>query len=201
MSFCMPFVFFKGIRLLVLSNVYLPSDDSFLLSKNVKVKRKASVLDFGTGSGIQGINAAMQGAEKVVSTDINENSLQNAEKNAKALGFGKKFEFRKGSLFDCLKKGEKFDVIVFNPPYVISEERKYADLDGGVKGREVLDRFLNGFAVHLKKEGKCFFLQSSLNGEKKTVEILEKLGFEARVVARKRLFFEELLVFRALKWP
>ncbi len=195
----MPFVFFKETKLFVLSDVYPPSDDSFLLAENVKVKEKASVLDLGTGSGIQGINAAMQGAGKVVSTDIDENALLNAQKNAKALGFGKMFEFRKGNLFDCLKKEERFDVIVFNPPYVISEEKKYADLDGGVKGREILDRFLKGFAVHLEKEGKCFFLQNSLNGEEETTELLEEQGFEAEVVARKRLFFEELLVFRALK--
>ena len=192
-------VFLKDTKLLVLSNVYQPSDDSFLLAENVKVKKKASVLDLGTGSGIQGINAAMQGAEKVVSTDINEVALLNARKNAEALGFSKVFDFRKGNLFECLKQGEKFDVIVFNPPYVISDEKKYDDLDGGVKGREVLDEFLKGFAGHLEKEGECFFLQSSINDESETIEILEKQGFEIDVVARKRLFFEELLVFRAFK--
>jgi len=195
----MPFVFFKETKLFVLPEVYPPSDDSFLLAKNVKVKEKASVLDLGTGSGIQGINAAMQDAEKVVSTDINENALLNAQKNAKALGFEKVFEFRKGNLFDCLKKEERFDVIVFNPPYVISEEKKYADLDGGIKGRNILDEFLKSFAVHLEKDGKCFFLQSSLNGEEESTELLEEQGFETKVVARKKLFFEELLVFRALK--
>lgn len=197
----MPFVFFKQTKLFVLSNVYEPSDDSFLLAENVKVKEKASVLDLGTGSGIQGINSAMQGAGNIVSTDVNETALLNAQKNAKALGFDKIFEFRKGNLFDCLKKNEKFDVIVFNPPYVISEEKKHADLDGGVKGREVLDRFLKGFAVYLKKGGRCFFLQSSLNGEEESTKLLEEQGFEAKVVARKKLFFEELLVFRALRVP
>ncbi len=195
----MPSIFFKESKLFVLPKVYEPSDDSFLLAENVKVKEKESVFDLGTGSGIQGINAAMQKAEKVVSTDVNETALLNAEKNAKALGFEKIFEFRKGNLFDCLKKEEKFDVIVFNPPYVISEEKKYKDLDGGVRGREVLDEFLKGFAKHLKKGGKCFFLQTSLNGEEESVKLLEEQGFEAKVVARKRLFFEELLVFRVLK--
>ena len=195
----MPFVFFKETKLFVLSNVYEPSEDSFLLAENVKVKENASVLDLGTGSGIQGINAAMQGAGKVVSTDINETALLNAKKNAEELGFDKVFEFRKGNLFDCLKKEERFDVIVFNPPYVISEEKKYADLDGGIKGREILDEFLKGFAAHLEKEGKCFFLQSSLNGEEESTELLEDQGFETKVVARKKLFFEELLVFRTLK--
>ena len=192
-------VFFNGIELSVFPKVYTPSDDSFLLAEKVKVEEKDNVLDMGTGSGIQGINAAMQGAKKIVSTDINEKALQNAKKNATVLGFDKKFEFRKGNLFDCLKKEEMFDVIVFNPPYVISEEKKYADLDGGVKGREVLDSFLNGVAQHLKKEGRSFFLQSSLNGEKETVDKLKKEGFSYKVLARKKLFFEELLVFKAIK--
>ena len=82
---------------------------------------------------------------------------------------------------------------------MISEEKKYADLDGGVNGREVLDEFLKGFAAYLEKEGKCFFLQSSLNGEEESAKLLEEQGFEAKVVARKKLFFEKLLVFRTLR--
>ncbi len=95
------------------------------------------------------------------------------------------------------QKNEKFGLIIFNPPYVASGSKaKYADLDGRKKGRAVLDRFLRGMLPHLEKGGKCFFLQSSLNGESKTKKLLRELGLKAGIVARKRLFFEELLVFK-----
>ncbi|MFA4855533.1 MAG: HemK2/MTQ2 family protein methyltransferase [archaeon] len=193
------FFFLNGLKLSVFPKVYEPSEDSFLLAENVEIAKGCSVLDLGTGSGIQGISAAAKGAAHVVCTDVNENALKNAEENAEKAGFSDRFEFRQSSLFDCVKQGERFDVIVFNPPYVPSKGKRFVDLDGGKKGREILDKFLAEFPKHLKKNGACFFLQSSLNGEKETANALEKNGFEARVVARKRVFFEELVVFRAGK--
>lgn len=187
--------FFKGAELKVFPTVYEPDEDSFLLAESVELEPDSAVLDLGCGSGIQGINAAMLGAKKVVCTDVNKKALENAKENVKALGFSKSFEFREGSLFGCVAD-ESFDLIVFNPPYVFSNDKKFVELDGGKKGREVLDLFLQEFAGHLKKGGQCFFLQTSLNGEKETGKILKGQGLSFEVAARKRIFFEELLVFR-----
>ncbi len=193
----MNFFFLKGNKLLVLESVYPPSEDSFLLAEAIEAEKGCSVLDMGTGSGIQGINAALLGAKTIVCTDLNKEALKNAEENAKSLGL-KGFEFRQGNLFEAAK-GEKFDLIIFNPPYVPSEEKKFEDLDGGKGGREVLDLFLEGFEKHLEKGGKCFFLQSSLNGEEETIQKLEEKKFEIEEKARKRIFFEELVVFKTWK--
>lgn len=189
--------FLKDKELTVLDNVYEPSEDSFLLAENVNIKQDAIVLDLGTGTGIQGINAAILGAKKVVCTDINRKALENAKKNANKLGFSEKFEFRQGNLFDCLNKGEKFDTILFNPPYVVSDEKKFEDLDGGKKGRETLDKFLEKFDKFLDLGGECFFLQTDLNGEKETLKKLEEKGFTAEKLAEKRAFFETLIVFKS----
>lgn len=196
----MPTFFFLGKEFAVFPDVYEPSEDSFLLAESISVKKGALVLDLGTGTGIQGINAAMQGAKKAVCTDLSGEALKNAAHNAEKLGAESRFEFRKGSLFSCIKKNEKFDLIIFNPPYVASGKKaKFADLDGGKKGRETLDKFLLGFPKHLEKNGACFFLQSSLNGESRTRKILEKQGFGCDAIARKRIFFEELIVFKAMQ--
>jgi len=112
----MNFFFLKGNKLLVLESVYPPSEDSFLLAEAIEAEKGCSVLDMGTGSGIQGINAALLGAKTIVCTDLNKEALKNAEENAKSLGL-KGFEFRQGNLFEAAK-GEKFDLIIFNPPYV-----------------------------------------------------------------------------------
>lgn len=188
--------FLGKTKLVVFDKVYEPSDDSFLLTESIEKKQVQKALDLGTGSGIQGINAALLGAKKIVSTDISETALDNAKENAKAIGLIDLFEFRKGSLFSCIENKEKFDLIIFNPPYVESKEIKYRDLDGGKKGREILDLFLKGFKKHLEKEGSAFFLQSTLNGIKETERILEKQGLKFEEMGRKKLFFEELVVFR-----
>ncbi len=96
--------FLEGKEFSVFPNVYEPSDDSFLLAESVSVEKNSVALDLGTGTGIQGINAAMLGTKKVVCTDISAEALRNAEHNVKKLGLEGKFEFRKGNLFSCIKK-------------------------------------------------------------------------------------------------
>ncbi len=193
--------FYKNIELAVLQGVFEPSEDSLLLADCLKksdAKGKIA-LDMGCGSGLQGINAFLLGAKKVFFADIDGNAVANARQNAKALGFSKIASFKKTNLFSALK-GKRFDLIVFNPPYVDSGvQKKWLDTDGGKKGREVLDAFLKQAKKHLGKNGLLFFVQSSLNGEQKTKKILKEAGFEFEVVAQKRLFFEELVVFRAEK--
>jgi release factor glutamine methyltransferase len=191
--------FFRNAEMEIFPGVYEPAEDSLLLCESVvasDVKGKACI-DVGCGSGIQSINLAMHGAAKVVCVDVNEKAVENALHNAKKLGFGKIVTALQSDLFGGVDG--KFDVIVFNPPYLESETLKERELDGGRKGREVLDRFLEQAGKHLNKHGKIYFLQSSLNGIVETEEILGKLGFNAEVVVRKRIFFEELLVFKAWK--
>ncbi|MCH7902307.1 hypothetical protein IIC68_00985, partial [archaeon] len=89
----------------------------------------------------------------------------------------------------------KADIIVFNPPYVVSDGIKYPDLDGGENGRETLDVFLKEFPKYLNEKGKCFFIQTNLNGYGKTNEILAKQNFKGQIIAKKGSFFEELGVY------
>jgi len=191
--------FYKSVEIAVFDNVYPPSDDSTLLANAITEAdaKGKNALDMGCGTGIQGLDALLLGAEKCTFSDIDENALANARENAENNGFGKKAFFKKSNLFSALK-GKKFWLIIFNPPYVDSgKEKKWHDTDGGKKGRETLDAFLKQAKAHLLKDGKAFFVQSSLNGEVKTKRLLKKCGFSSEIVARKRIFFEELVVFRA----
>ncbi len=177
----------------VLEGVYEPAEDSFLLAEAVKAEAGWKCLDLGTGSGIQAVNMAEQGAE-VVASDVNENALDNAELNMKKIGLEKKIETRKSNLFE--KIPEKFDCIVFNPPYVPGNREEWKDTDGGERGRQVLDRFIEETGKHLKEKGVCYFLQSSLNKFEETKEMLMKKKMWFEEVARRKLFFEELIVFK-----
>jgi release factor glutamine methyltransferase len=178
---------------------YPPKEDSFLLLECLEKelsenKAFKTALDLGCGSGVQGLFLAGKGL-KVVCVDINPKVLENAKKNFRRAGL--KAEFKASNIFS--KVEERFDLIAFNPPYLPSDEIKYRDLEGGEKGRAVLDKFIAEFPSHLNDEGVCFFLQSDLNGVEETREKLEGLGMAFEIKARKKLFFEELMVFKAWK--
>ena len=91
-------------------------------------------LDVGTGNGIQAILLAAH-AEHVVATDVNPRALAFARFNAALNGAGN-VETRHGSFFEPVE-GERFDLVVANPPYVVSPESAYLFRDGGMRGDEV----------------------------------------------------------------
>lgn len=91
-------------------------------------------LDLCTGNGIQAILLAAH-AERVVATDVNERALAYAAFNAALNGVGN-VETRAGSFFEPVD-GEQFDLVVANPPYVVSPETTYLFRDGGLSGDAV----------------------------------------------------------------
>ncbi len=187
--------------------VYLPSEDSFLLARSIKDSDAAgkTAIDVGCASGIQALNLFFLGAAKVTCLDLDEKALEAARANCEKAGFGKKAEYKKSDLFRSFTGTA--DTIVFNPPYIETlrsadakeDSTKFADLDGGRHGREVLDEFLRQMPTHLKENGVCYFLQTGQNGTEQTEKLLEKAGFGFEIVGRQKLFFEELLVYRCQK--
>lgn len=78
-----------------------------------------SAIDIGTGTGAIALSLVTEGSfERVVATDSSEEALQLARENAGAVGVDGALEFRAGSLFEPLEPGERFDIVVSNPPYV-----------------------------------------------------------------------------------
>jgi SAM-dependent methyltransferase len=91
-------------------------------------------LDVGTGNGIQAILLA-EHAVRVVATDVNARALSYAAFNAALNGAGN-IELRHGSFFEPVE-GEQFDLVVANPPYVVSPESAYLFRDSGLRGDAV----------------------------------------------------------------
>jgi Methyltransferase small domain len=91
-------------------------------------------LDLCTGNGIQAILLAAH-AKSVVATDVNARALAYAKFNA-ALNGVDNVETRLGSFFEPVA-GEQFDLVVANPPYVVSPESAYLFRDGGMRGDAV----------------------------------------------------------------
>ena len=201
--------------------IYEPAEDSFLLQKFVKKYAKGLVLDMGTGSGIQAKEAS-KNADLVIGLDIDKDVIKHCKKNYKKVNFFKSnlfqiFEdnfffydkvdnklevYKKNKVNDkekrktLVKKQIKFDLIVFNPPY-LPQELKERDirLEGGKKGYEVIEKFLNNVSNYLKKDGKTLLLFSSLTGKKKVNDLILKNKLKFVELEKKHIFFEDLIVY------
>jgi methylase of polypeptide subunit release factors len=91
-------------------------------------------LDLCTGNGIQAILLAAH-ADNVLATDVNARALAYAQFNIALNGVGN-VETRLGSFFEPVD-GEQFDLVVANPPYVVSPESAFLFRDGGLRGDAV----------------------------------------------------------------
>jgi SAM-dependent methyltransferase len=107
-------------------------------------------LDLCTGNGIQALLLAAH-AERVVATDINHRALGYAAFNA-ALNGAANIETRHGSFFDPVE-GETFDLVVANPPYVVSPESAYLFRDSGMAGDSVSEHVVRGVPALLAPGG------------------------------------------------
>ena len=193
---------YKGIVIYTHPEVYEPAEDTFLLAENLDIQRKDEVLEIGTGTGLITIYTA-QRTRKVVATDINEHAIKCALKNT-IFNRTYNIELRKGNLFEPVE-GEKFDLILFNTPYLpTSEDEKLneelnAAFDGGIEGRDTIDAFIEQVKDYLNEGGRVQLVQSSLSDNEKTLTKLEELGFEAEIAASEKCFFEEIVVITARK--
>lgn len=183
-------------------NVYIPAEDSYMLAENLLIEEGQTVLEIGTGSGIVAMYASKL-TDKVTATDINLDALLLAEKNFKLNGI-ENIELLSGNLFEPVKN-RKFDVILFNTPYlptkdedVIDDDLNYA-FDGGVDGRKVIDLFLNELPNHLNDGGKVQLIQSSLSDNEKTLDLLDKLGFIGEIAESEHFFFEDVVLINGFK--
>jgi release factor glutamine methyltransferase len=192
---------YNGICYQTHPKVYEPAEDTFLFAENLLVERKDHVLEIGTGTGIIALLAAKK-CRKVTATDVNPHAIDCALKNIIA-NRSYNVELRKGNLLEPVE-GEKFDLILFNTPYLPTSDDEQVDdeleaaWDGGVDGRKVIDLFLDGFKNHLNPGGRVQLVQSSLSDIVKTLNKLDEMGFESSVTAKEKCFFEEVVVITGI---
>lgn len=144
-------------------------------------------MDVGTGSGILALFCAVHGAQ-VTATDIDASALQQTRKTAEALGVS--LETILSDVFS--KVNERFDLILFNPPYLPSSTVEDRSVDGGIGGTMLLKRFLEELPDYLERDGTALVLVSSMNEPASLLEPYRE--FQSTVLANRSLFFEELQV-------
>jgi methylase of polypeptide subunit release factors len=116
-----------------------------------------TALDIGTGNGIQALLAAHH-AQNVIATDVNPRALGFAAFNAALNGIGN-IEFRRGSLFEPVA-GSQFDLIVCNPPYVISPDSDFVYRDSGSSPAAMCRAIVAALPAHLAAGGFATVLAS-----------------------------------------
>ncbi|MFD3941266.1 methyltransferase [Streptomyces sp. NPDC058579] len=115
----------------------------------------SSALDLGTGSGIQALHAA-QHATLVTATDLNPRALDFTRLTL-ALSGAREAELLQGSLFEPVD-GDTYDLIVSNPPFVISPGARLTYRDGGMGGDDLCRTLVQEAGERLNDGGYAQFL-------------------------------------------
>jgi release factor glutamine methyltransferase len=145
-----------------------------------------AVLDLGTGSGALALALKRERPEALVTAaDVSAAALAVARANAERLKLAVRFV--ESDWFAALA-GERFDLIVCNPPYVASDDRAFADLgyeprlalDGGVDGLVALRAVLGAGRGHLSPGG-LLLLEHGYDQRAALVDLAGSLGW--RLVA------------------
>jgi release factor glutamine methyltransferase len=198
-------VHFDDLLFDISDEVYEPAEDTYLFAENLDVKKGEYVLDLGTGCGILGVLAARK-ADFVLAVDLNPYAIRCAIKNSTLNNANGKMAFIQADLFLAFSDRTGFDLILFNAPYLPSEETEEAtwiarSWAGGKKGRQVVDRFITQVPLHLKPEGRVLLMQSTLTGVEETLNKFAKQHLLATIKAEKKLpFFETLSLIEAKKY-
>jgi release factor glutamine methyltransferase len=191
-------------RVEILGNVYEISEDVFnqkfyytsiFMAKHINVRSGDVVLDIGTGSGIQAITAG-QTASRVIAVDINPEAVKYASQNAIANGLEKKISVMQSDLFSSLRSEDKFDVILFTPPYLNGMPK--TDIDHALfdPEKELASRFFREVGKHLRPEGYIQMVYSSFADPEKVLAISTQSGWRHSLIAEEQTISEKFLIYK-----
>ena len=145
-------------------------------------------MDLGCGAGSQVLHAARH-AGRVVATDTNPRALKLTALTAALSGIPEeRLDLREGSLFAPVSD-ERFDLVVSNPPFVISPSHRFTYRDAGLPGDELSRLVVRGAAAHLAPGGMAAVLGNWLHVEgedwrERVAEWVSGTGVSAWIVER-----------------
>ena len=166
---------------------YPPSEDTFFIANYIENETGDYALDVGSGSGYL-TKLLCDNFSFVVGTDINYDVLQHQS------------SYKTDNLICCNSSDAlkiKFDFIVCNLPYLATDEILDIATDGGSEGFEIPKKIFDSAVSNLEKNGKFIFVTSSLSNYSKLIDYGKKLGLTTKIIAQKKLFFEELILVEA----
>ncbi|MEU6079398.1 HemK2/MTQ2 family protein methyltransferase [Streptomyces sp. NPDC047108] len=169
--------------------MYAPQADTFLLARaleGLSLPPAARVLDLCTGTGAVALAAARAGAAGVTAVDTSARAVFAARFNARV----RRLSVRalRGDLLAPVE-GQVFDVMLANPPYVVSpglppRGKAHRAWYAGGDGRSVVDRICRHAPGHLAPGGLLLLVHSALCNAPRTLDMLRDGGLKAAVVDR-----------------
>ena len=179
----------------------LTNASPFLLSA-VDFKPGERVLDAFAGSGAFGVHAALQGAD-VVSFDSSDRAVACARKNAALNDVSDAVDVRHGTLSQTITPGEKFDLIIANPPLVPGEPSETLEVAVFDPGLQATVDFIAALPELLARRGRCYLLTSDVidrDGYKFDIASLcQTNGLKMSVVAQLHREYESYRVHKIEK--
>lgn len=199
---------FMGEFYKVSKDVLIPRDETeILVKKAIEIVNKyeyEDVLDIGTGSGCIACSIAKQTDATVLGVDISTDALRIALDNVTRLGINNRAIFRKSDLFDKVREGEVFDLIISNPPYIpigteLSDEvmqEPYIALFANENGLEFYRKIIekapdylveNGFLMFELGVDEALSVKEMMKKDFVNIEIIKDLaGIDRVILGQKR---------------
>ena len=208
-------------------NVYYPSDDSYLLIDyfrkkisndlfdGIKLDEIEYVLDLGTGTGIIAIFFQLLRSfnpkfnPRIYASDILEESIICAKRNEILNKIKNKIIYFQSDLFKSFPESlrSKFNIIVFNPPYLpsspliketLNKKRIDHSWEGGYKGIEILINFLKELKefLNLDRAHYIYYISSSRSNIDELEKQLIDFGYKNEKLEKIHLFFEDIILNR-----
>ena len=213
-------------------NVYEPSEDTFLLIDSLELeldnlfsksyfsnKKKITSVELGCGNGLVSCSflskmSKLNPENKIkinhYCIDINKDALNLTKNLLTKYNLDKNTIFLESDLFNAIDQNENFDIIIFNPPYVTTDDDEYkralkekdiyAAWAGGKKGSETINKFVEKLNGKINDKSIIFLLLSKENDYNFIINnLITKYGFKFELLMRKQFKNEKLAVFKFYK--
>lgn len=192
-------------------DVYEPSEDTFLFLDAleseinfIKSIKPTVIAEIGSGSGvvITALASVLKGSCVYFATDVNRQACLASLETSRLNNCG--VECVNTNLLDSFKGG-LFDVVLFNPPYVVTEAEEMAGNSlnrawaGGKNGREITDVVLNDLDRLLARDGVCYMVILRENKPSEIKERMSARGYTCFTVMERKIPGEHLFVLKFCK--
>ena len=181
---------YEGRDFIVYPHVYSPQifPSTFYYAQAIDIEPGQSFLEIGSGTGLLAITAALRGANPVVATDISPIAVDNTSENVRRYDLEGIVQVREGSVFDPLKEGETFDIILWNVPYMHIDKTDLSPIETALYDPfyNSLTRFFAEAKKYLKPGGKILFGASTTHMHQDVLQkLVDTYGWSVKIIVDK----------------